>query len=397
MTSQPLTQDHLNSAMSDALSYCKFGNYDYLLSQNDVPKITEMLSKALAKQAKHGENSPLLLATQLIAEAAQSITTDSFSECFKTPKSAYQLTISNFPQMCMRTFFTYVFLLPFRLFLFVFTMLFGAVTVSATTGKTSRFFFNLTAKLFAASFGASGTIINAPTSVYRPGTVYVSNHASTLDYALMCAVQPFGIVGQKHGGIQGFIERFIVSSVQPLMFDRTAKKEREKVQKGMENHIFSEHIKSPLLIFPEGVCVNNKFVMQFKRGAFQLGAEVMPVSIKYGEKSVHAYHNSKEKNFIQYMISIFTQWELDYKIEFLPAMKIEEGEKPEEFAHRVQLAIAKAGGLIPRQWDGFLKYVTVSEKMIEKRKAGFAKRLGVVDMVDDEGSSTMSVLISETQ
>jgi len=37
----------------------------------------------------------------------------------------------------------------------------------------------------------------------------------------------------------------------------------------------------PLLIFPEGVCVNNEYIVMFKQGAFSLGAEICPIAIKY--------------------------------------------------------------------------------------------------------------------
>lgn len=36
----------------------------------------------------------------------------------------------------------------------------------------------------------------------------------------------------------------------------------------------------PLLIFPEGTCVNNEYSVLFKRGAFELGAAVCPVAIR---------------------------------------------------------------------------------------------------------------------
>lgn len=58
--------------------------------------------------------------------------------------------------------------------------------------------------------------------------------------------------------------------------------------------------KPPLLIFPEGrkhcsvyqtifnifffssgTCVNNDHICMFKKGAFELGAEIIPVAIKY--------------------------------------------------------------------------------------------------------------------
>jgi glycerol-3-phosphate O-acyltransferase 3/4 len=37
----------------------------------------------------------------------------------------------------------------------------------------------------------------------------------------------------------------------------------------------------PLLLFPEGVCVNNEYCVMFKKGAFELGATVYPIAIKY--------------------------------------------------------------------------------------------------------------------
>jgi hypothetical protein len=46
-----------------------------------------------------------------------------------------------------------------------------------------------------------------------------------------------------------------------------------------------KHITDPrsnrLLIFPEGVCVNNEYVVQFKKTAFDMGAVVCPIAIKY--------------------------------------------------------------------------------------------------------------------
>jgi glycerol-3-phosphate O-acyltransferase 3/4 len=38
---------------------------------------------------------------------------------------------------------------------------------------------------------------------------------------------------------------------------------------------------APLLVFPEGVCTNNTRCLLFKRGAFDLGATVCPIAIKY--------------------------------------------------------------------------------------------------------------------
>jgi len=55
--------------------------------------------------------------------------------------------------------------------------------------------------------------------------------------------------------------------------------DRLKVAERMKLHVSSAD-SVPLLIFPEGTCVNNEYTVLFKRGAFELGAAVCPIAIK---------------------------------------------------------------------------------------------------------------------
>ena len=48
-------------------------------------------------------------------------------------------------------------------------------------------------------------------------------------------------------------------------------KDRALVGKRMKEHV-ADPSTTPLLIFPEGTCVNNEYCVMFKRGAFDLGA-----------------------------------------------------------------------------------------------------------------------------
>ena len=57
----------------------------------------------------------------------------------------------------------------------------------------------------------------------------------------------------------------------------------------------------PLLVFPEGTCVNNEFVVQFKKGVFELGVPVCPISIKYNKLFVDAFWNSRKMSFAQHL------------------------------------------------------------------------------------------------
>ena len=36
--------------------------------------------------------------------------------------------------------------------------------------------------------------------------IYVSNHTSTFDYAVLCSLRPFSVIGQRHKGVMGYIE-----------------------------------------------------------------------------------------------------------------------------------------------------------------------------------------------
>lgn len=42
----------------------------------------------------------------------------------------------------------------------------------------------------------------------------------------------------------------------------------------------SDPTNPPILIFPEGTCINNTSVMQFKKGSFEVGGVIYPVAIK---------------------------------------------------------------------------------------------------------------------
>ena len=47
----------------------------------------------------------------------------------------------------------------------------------------------------------------------------------------------------------------------------------------LREHIEKKH-NLPILIFPEGTCINNTSIMMFKKGSFELGAKIYPIAIK---------------------------------------------------------------------------------------------------------------------
>lgn len=71
----------------------------------------------------------------------------------------------------------------------------------------------------------------------------------------------------------------------------------------MKKHISNKE-NFPLLIFPEGTCVNNQYCVMFKKGAFELGATVYPIAIKYNKVFVDAFWNSRRESFTTHLVSI---------------------------------------------------------------------------------------------
>jgi glycerol-3-phosphate O-acyltransferase 3/4 len=47
----------------------------------------------------------------------------------------------------------------------------------------------------------------------------------------------------------------------------------------------------------QGTCVNNNYCVQFKKGVFELGAEVCPIAIRYNPIFVNAFWNSRRVSF----------------------------------------------------------------------------------------------------
>jgi glycerol-3-phosphate O-acyltransferase 3/4 len=84
----------------------------------------------------------------------------------------------------------------------------------------------------------------------------------------------------------------------------------------MKQHVHSPDT-TPLLVFPEGTCVNNEYCVMFKRGAFELGATVHPIAIKYNKIFVDAFWNSKRMSFTQHLLLLMTSWAVVADVYFL--------------------------------------------------------------------------------
>jgi len=141
-------------------------------------------------------------------------------------------------------------------------------------------FIQLYCVVFIASF--SGVIrYHGPRPQKRPRQIFVANHTTVFDIVFLQQHMPLSIVGQKHVAVIGFFQKYVLSCLGCLWFDRKDSEDRAKISQQIKEHVYDDN-KLPLLLFPEGTCVNNEYCVMFKKGAFEIeGATIYPVAIKY--------------------------------------------------------------------------------------------------------------------
>ena len=235
-------------------------------------------------------------------------------------------------------------------------------------------------KFLAASFVFSWTGVvryHGAAPALKPRQVFVANHTSMIDFIVLEQSTPFAVIMQKHGGWVGWLQGTVLASLGCIHFNRTEASDRASVARRIKQHVAAEPANNPLLIFPEGTCVNNEFCCMFKRGAFDLGDDitVCPIAIKYNKIFVDAFWNSRREGFSAHLMRLMTSWALVADVWYLEPQRRAPGETVEAFAERVRGIIAERAGLKTVPWDGLLKYYRPSAAMCEKQRQAFAERM----------------------
>lgn len=256
----------------------------------------------------------------------------------------------------------YCLLFPFRLCLFILAILWmlgSALFLKYFPGQDAKlrygFYINIVLhRILSRVFSA---IITYHNTEYRAtcGSICVANHTSPIDVIILSTDNSFSMIGQKQGGFFGMVQRTLSQTAIHIWFERSEAKDRHMVAEKMREHI---QIKDnlPILIFPEGTCINNTSVMMFKKGCFEITeAPIYPVAIKYDNRFGDAFWNSSKHELFQYLILMMTSWAIVVDVYYLPPMKILPDENSVDFARRVKAAIAKQGGFVDLEWDGGLK------------------------------------------
>lgn len=273
--------------------------------------------------------------------------------------------------------FRYLLLVPSRMLIALVALLWLSLCTLLKEGPCKRKLQMACFNFFSCALAAMTTFHNKENRP-KEGGICVANHTSPIDAMILHCDNSYAFVGQKHDGVLGFVQRRLSHlSSDHIWFERSEAKDREHVVRRLKEHADDPN-RLPILIFPEGTCINNTSVMQFKKGTFEVGCVVHPIAIKYDRRFTDAFWDSSRYPMIQYIYMMMSSWGLVCDIWYLPPMRLEPGESAIEFADRVKNAIAEQAGLVVLDWDGGLKRAHVKEGIKKKQQENFTKRLGKV-------------------
>jgi len=277
--------------------------------------------------------------------------------------------------------FRYIVLLPGRLMVLVIgmgMMIFSCIGLSwISHGGIRRWLYERVAltvfRCFSRCFSAHITFHNTENRPKNDG-ICVANHTSPIDVVILQVDRPYALVGQSHPGFMGVIQKSLSRAAAHIWFQRSEAKDRLEVARRLREHV-EDPDKLPILIFPEGTCINNTSVMQFKKGSFEVGGVIYPVAIKYDSKFGDAFWNSSRYSIVTYLYMMMTSWAVVCDVWYLPPMMRRQGEDAIDFANRVKHEIASKGGLVDLLWDGNLKRNQVKSEWKVAAQQQFSRRI----------------------
>ncbi|KAL2917349.1 hypothetical protein HK105_203013 [Polyrhizophydium stewartii] len=309
----------------------------------------------------------------LMAYGAQAIAQDEFSKCFtQKPRNSLRTLLFNGPLYLLDGFVRYLILFPLRLALMLVASIIFFICIpivlQLNDEQWQRWLFNFYCSAFVASWGGRIKYHGQKPRLTVPH-IFVANHTSVIDYVILSAHSyPHATVAQKHGGLIGYFEHSVLTLNGSLMFNRNEKKDRSVLARKMREHV-ADPSRVPLLIFPEGTCVNNEYTVLFHKGAFELGATVVPVAIKYNKNWADAYWHSKTQSFTYHLLYLMTRWALVADVWYLEPRSLRPGQSSADFANEVKAEISQVAKLKNLSWDGYFKnYAPPVEKRVQLKK-----------------------------
>jgi hypothetical protein len=102
------------------------------------------------------------------------------------------------------------------------------------------------------------------------GIIFLNEHHNDETGEVQILQFFFAFVGQRQGGVLGILQQALSRSSDHIWFERSEANDRKQVSTRLKEHVENPN-KLPILIFPEGTCINNTSVMLFKKGSFEVG------------------------------------------------------------------------------------------------------------------------------
>jgi len=208
----------------------------------------------------------------------------------------------------------------------------------------------------------------------KPGGICVANHTSPIDVVILHCDNSYALVGQTHGGFLGVLQRALARATHHIWFDRSEMGDRLAVSRRLSEHV-ADTDKLPILIFPEGTCINNSAVMMFKKGSFEVGGIIYPAAIKYDARFGDPFWNSSKYDYMRYLLMMMTSWAIVCDVWYLPPMVRGDNESAIDFAQRVKAEIARKGGLVDLEIDGALKRSAVKPEWRARQQLNYSRRI----------------------
>lgn len=284
---------------------------------------------------------------------------DDFTKCFK-PIHPDELDGSGIFYI-FSIILRYFIILPFRITIFLlgslfFLMGFAWGVLENSESKLEKVFL-FYIKVFVFSFGANIKHHGNKKRLPEPH-IFVANHTSFLDFLVLSSHKfCHASISEVHGGLFGFFFRTFLTRNGSLLFKRSDKNDRNKVLKLIKDHVKKKN--APMLIFPEGTCVNNKYSVLFQKGAFDLDVLVCPVAVKYRKKLLDPYWNTSKHTFFIHLLYLMSRWKLDVEVYWMDPVERENHENASAFAMRVKKMISEKAGLQNVLWNGYFKSTPV--------------------------------------
>jgi len=301
----------------------------------------------------------------------------------RTDKQNFEFVSMKLTTIWVLGFFVrYCILLPGRVCILFVGLLWMALGMAFVGGlRDGEFKRWLHYQVYTSSFQILGGVLSAVITYHNPQNrpkqgICVANHTSPIDVLVLACDNAYALIGQTHSGFLGRMEAILSKASSHIWFDRSESKDKDLVKKRLKEHV-DDPTKLPILIFPEGTCINNTSVMQFKKGSFEVGGTIYPVAIKYDPIFGDAFWNSSENGMASYIYLMMTSWAIVCDVWYLPPMTRMENEDAVKFANRVKAEIARQGGLVDLVWDGNLKRNAVKSEWKAKQQEAFFKSLKV--------------------